>query len=172
MNPLIRRFWYLYPSILAAGCILLSSQVASADMRGEVVEVLDGDTIDIMIEGDISRVRLSQIDAPEKSQSWGNESREFLTDIVGGRTVTVQGDTKDQYGRVIGDVYIQAGCITIDCPPPMSVNRLMVRRGLAWVYRQYLDDESYLVVERKARDARVGLWSLESPIPPWEYRHQ
>ena len=52
------------------------------------------------------------------------------------------------------------------------VNRKLVQDGMAWVYRQYLMDKSLLLDEQKAKEAKLGLWSLPSPeqVPPWEWR--
>lgn len=53
----------------------------------------------------------------------------------------------------------------------LDANREQVKRGLAWVYRKYLHDQSLLQVEDDARKAKVGLWAEPNPMPPWEYRH-
>lgn len=47
---------------------------------------------------------------------------------------------------------------------------MMVREGHAWAYRDYLDDQSLLQDEAKARDDGIGLWSLPGPVAPWEWR--
>ena len=47
----------------------------------------------------------------------------------------------------------------------------MVHIGAAWVYRQYVRDESLFEVENEAREAKRGLWGLsEASTPPWEWR--
>lgn len=53
-----------------------------------------------------------------------------------------------------------------------DVNRKMVQEGMAWVYRQYLKDQSLLEDEKEARLAKRGIWSLPSTdqVPPWEWR--
>ena len=42
---------------------------------------------------------------------------------------------------------------------------------MAWVYRQYLHDQSLLSIEETARQAKVGLWADANPMAPWDYRH-
>ncbi|WP_412097281.1 thermonuclease family protein [Citrobacter braakii] len=62
---------------------------ASADVSGRVVRVLDGDTVEILETGNrVTRVRLAGIDAPEKSQPFGQRSRQALSSMVAQRTVT------------------------------------------------------------------------------------
>jgi hypothetical protein len=61
------------------------------------------------------------------------------------------------------------------CPTRSSghgsdINRELVREGHAWVYRQYLEDESLLKDEAAAKEEQLGLWSLADPVAPWEWR--
>ena len=48
----------------------------------------------------------------------------------------------------------------------------MIHEGMAWVYRQYLKDQTLLLDEQEAREAKRGLWTLPSPeqVPPWDWR--
>lgn len=61
----------------------------SADIHGRVVRVLDGDTIDVMLSQHPVRVRLVNIDAPEKKQEYGRWSEKIMKSLVAGKTVTV-----------------------------------------------------------------------------------
>ena len=59
-----------------------------ADIRGLVVRILDGDTIEILQDnGERTRVRLNGIDAPEKGQPFGQRSRQALTTLTAGKRV-------------------------------------------------------------------------------------
>lgn len=49
--------------------LLAVSSAAWADFAGSVVGVIDGDTIDVLVENRPVRVRLAQIDAPERKQA-------------------------------------------------------------------------------------------------------
>ena len=56
-------------------------------------------------------------------------------------------------------------------PVCADVSLEMVRRGGAWVYRQYSDDPLLITAEEAARRARAGLWGQPgAPQPPWEWR--
>lgn len=79
---------------------------ASADISGRIVRVLDGDTVELLEPGDrLTRVRLAGIDAPEKSQPFGQRSRQELSSMVAQRPVTVTGSETDRYGRLLGTLW-------------------------------------------------------------------
>lgn len=54
--------------VFFALALLVAAGIARAELAGPVVAVLDGDTIDVLIDRQPVRVRLAQIDAPEKRQ--------------------------------------------------------------------------------------------------------
>jgi len=129
---------------------------------GEVVAVLDGDTVDILRDGRPERVRLRNIDAPEKAQAFGQGAKQFTADLAFGQTVTICVADHDRYGRTVGDLLL---------PDGRMLNREIVAAGLAWWYRRYSDDSSFAELEAAARAAHVGLWADAAPEPPWEFRH-
>jgi len=135
-------------------------------MTGEVVAVADGDTITVLSEGVQHKIRLSGIDAPEKSQAFGNQSKQSLSDMVFRKTVAVEYNKRDKYNRIVGKVLMDRNDINIE----------QIKRGLAWHYKQYekeqeLADRSiYANEEYIARRDSRGLWAESKPIPPWEFR--
>lgn len=141
---------------------LLASGFARADFDGEVVAVIDGDTVDVLVDRRPVRVRLAQIDAPEKRQAFGTRAREALASQVFRKTVTVADAGRDRYGRVIGTIHV-AG---------IDANAEMVRMGMAWVYRRYATDRSLFELESEARGAKRGLWADSAPVPPWKFRRR
>ncbi len=82
--------------------------------------------------------------------------------MVYSKEVIIDYSESDQYGRIIGHVLLQG----------LDANEEMVRRGAAWVYRDYLKDKSLLDVEAEARNAKRGLWAQPEAqqTPPWEWR--
>ncbi|EIO7131386.1 thermonuclease family protein [Escherichia coli] len=74
---------------LACACTLGFASAARADFAGPVIAILDGDTIDVLIDRQPVRVRLAQIDAPEKRQAFGTRSRQALSSLVFRQSVTV-----------------------------------------------------------------------------------
>lgn len=162
MNPIVRRNRWLIALILSLSLICSSHLAQAAEvLRGRVVGVTDGDTLTLLTpEGVQVKVRLAEIDAPEKAQPFGQRSKESLSELVFGKKVELQVQSTDRYGRTVGYVMVDA----------MNVNLEQVKRGMAWAYRQYLRDQEMLMAEEIAKEAKRGLWSQPKPIPPWEYR--
>jgi hypothetical protein len=115
----------------------------------------------VLISGRQTKVRLAEIDAPEKRQPFGERSKQSLSDLAYGKRVKVNQHDRNRYGRVIGRVYIES----------LDVNAEQIKRGMAWIYRKYDRDRSLLALEHEARGAKRGLWTDPNPIPPWEYQH-
>lgn len=137
------------------------SMATLADFRGRVVSIADGDTITVLTtEKEQIKVRLANIDAPEKRQPYGSKAKSFTGQLVFNKTVYVDGSKTDQYGRVIGTVYLN----------DLNVNKTIVSNGYAWAYRRYLTDQNYLSLEKTARHNRLGLWVDSNPTPPHQWR--
>ncbi len=140
---------------------LLTSQTLAADFTGRVVGISDGDTITVLHNGKGERIRLHGIDCPEKRQAFGNRAKQFTSNLVFAKTVTVQAVDRDRYGRTVGVVLL---------PDGRSLNHELVRAGLAWMYRRYTNYQSLSDLEEEARVARRGLWADPHAVPPWEWR--
>ncbi|EOA2953834.1 TPA: thermonuclease family protein [Yersinia enterocolitica] len=143
-------------------CFFLSGSLVAAEIQGKVIRVLDGDTIDVLQDKKPVRVRLLNIDAPEKKQAYGSWSTNQLKDLVAGQPVTVTYTQKDRYGRVLGRVVTTNGT---------EANRYMVQSGAAWVYERYNTDNALPALQREAQEQKRGLWAESHPVPPWEWRH-
>jgi endonuclease YncB( thermonuclease family) len=128
----------------------------------KVIAVLDGDTVLILRSNGVVKVRLVEIDAPEKLQTFGESSRRSLSDMVMGRQVQVVSQAIDQYGRMVAHLSV-AG---------QDVNAEQIRRGMAWEYSNFHSNKILKALEAEARQAPRGLWALSDPAPPWEWRKQ
>lgn len=135
-------------------------------ITGKVIRVADGDTITLKSYQGKEKIRFAQIDAPETShfgstpQPFGKESAAFLRSLVSGKNVRVEVEAVDQYGRNVGTVFVDG----------INVNRELIKNGYAWVYRQYAHDAALMELEKSARARRVGLWMLDNPIYPPDFR--
>lgn len=129
-----------------------------------VIAISDGDTLTARCgeQGQFEqvKVRLAEIDAPEKNQPDGQQSKNFLSQLCFQKLASITPMGRDRYGRTIGRVR----CGEVDA------NAAMVKAGMAWAYTQYLTDPEIQVHEADARGKRVGIWADVSPIPPWLFR--
>lgn len=139
-------------------CIALGAQAET--FTAKVIAVLDGDTVLILREGRTTKVRLANIDAPEKGQDFGRQSRASLLEMLGKRQVQIDTQAVDQYGRIVGMISV-AG---------RNINQEQVRRGMAWGYSHYHSDKAHLALQSEAQQARRGLWAQDRPQPPWQWR--
>lgn len=154
-------------TILLLVAVLLALPAQAELISGLVVHVADGDTITLLDAAKVQhKIRLAGIDAPEKSQAYGDRSRESLAELVANRLVVVETHKKDRYGRLVGKVLVNDQDINIE----------QIRRGFAWFYRQYqqelsdADRQSYDRAEDEAMDLRKGLLVDKLPVPPWDFR--
>jgi micrococcal nuclease len=162
------RTLFLLPLLLLA----LPSHAVIRTVEGTVTKVSDGDTITVVTaEGTKLRTRLYGIDAPEiphgkkSGQPYGEDAKRALTAMVLGKKVRLEILDIDRYKRMVGMVYLDG----------KNINETMVRLGLAWAYRRYLDTpyaSEFIGAEKQAREKGLGLWNQANPLPPWEFRRR
>ena len=142
--------------------VLSNHCVFAAAITGKVVGIADGDTVTILTDNKQTRIRLAEIDTPEKNQPYGQKAKKALSDFIFGKTVRVEVQTIDRYGRTVGKIFLDG----------LNINKEMVRAGHAWVYRRYTKDETLFKLEEYAKQNMLGLWALpkEQRIAPWEWR--
>ena len=169
-----RRFTVLW--LIAVWSAVSISAVQAASLVGRVVAVAYGDTVTLLDDAKVQhKVRLAGIDAPEKDQPFGDQSKKNLSQLVFGKDVRVEWSKRYRYQRIVGKVWAQP----IDCsgcPMIRDAGHAQVTVGLAWWYRKYASEQSphdrgtYEHSEAEAKARRVGLWRDTHPVPPWEWR--
>lgn len=127
-----------------------------------VVGIADGDTMTLRCEERTVKVRLAEIDAPEKRQPWGTRSRQALADLCFQHEATLRPEKLDRYGRTVGRV---------ECAG-QDASLAQAEAGLAWAYRRYLTDARIADTEAAAKAAHRGLWADPAPVAPWEWRNR
>lgn len=147
--------------------LTFSTSAIGQDLYGKVISIADGDTLTVLdSQQQTHKVRLSGIDAPEKSQAFGQASKQSLGDQVYGKLVVIDWNKRDRYGRIIGKVLLGS----------QDINLMQIQRGMAWHYKKYeneqdVEDRSiYGQAEYIAQRDRRGLWEDSNPTPPWDYR--
>ncbi|MFC1960778.1 thermonuclease family protein [Chloroflexota bacterium] len=131
-----------------------ANSTPTAEVVGEtarVVRVIDGDTIDVDLDGQRYRVRYIGINTPERDEACYQDATDANVDWVAGQTVTLVKDVSetDPYDRLLRYVYVG----------DTFVNEALVRDGYAEAV-QYPPDTSnadlFNRLEREARSAGRG----------------
>ena len=126
-----------------------------------VIVVTDGDTLKALCDDHQQViVRLADIDAPEKKQPFGTQSKQALGELCFQKQAEIDDQGKDRYGRILGRVT----CAGKDA------NAEQVRTGMAWVYDKYVINRKLYQLQDEAKTSKRGLWSDKNPLPPWEWR--
>ena len=123
---------------------------------------MDGDTFKLLTQDStIVKVRLANIDCPEKKQPFSKRAKEFTSRAIFGKTVCVDIIKKDRYGRSIAKVLYNDS---------LNLSSQLVKNGLAWHYLKYSKNPTLQAMEDEARKKKIGLWQDPNAIPPWEWR--
>ncbi|MGB9358206.1 MAG: lamin tail domain-containing protein [Acidimicrobiia bacterium] len=124
--------------------------------------VFDGDSIEVDLDGRTEEVRLVGINAPERDECFGDESREALIGLLGeGDLVLVSGsdgDT-DRYGRLLRFVYVDGD----------NINGRTLANGNAVVLQSGHDyNPAFVEIGDLAAAAGYGMWGPDAcgPAPP------
>jgi endonuclease YncB( thermonuclease family) len=164
-SPLLSLRFAAFTMLLA---LLVAAGAAQAEQwRGKVVGIADGDTLTLLDDSrQQHRIRLDGIDAPERTQPYGQRSRQSLAALAHGRDAIADCAKNDRYGRSVCRVTVDGRDVGLE----------QVRRGMAWHYVRYAHEQpaearvEYARAEQQARGGRAGLWAGRDPTPPWDYR--
>jgi endonuclease YncB( thermonuclease family) len=144
------RVWYtLAAAVLSAVVAATAPYCPATDAQGRpawrVEMINDGDTVTLLdTAGQRVRVRLVGIDAPELDQPMGRESRAALAAKLTGGIVRVEGDARDQHGRLLGTLRLA----------DRDLNREMVAEGWAWAFTGFAENDDLIAAESAARRGR------------------
>lgn len=120
--------------------------------RVEVDEVLDGDTIDVLLDGIKTRVRYFGIDTPERGAQCYREAKDRNEQLIGDMVLLLEDvRNEDEGGRLLRYVFL---------PDGTSVDATLVAEGFAEAWRRdgrYRDQIIQLEAEAQAA-GRGCLW--------------
>lgn len=152
----------VHPALVAA-VLFLSTCTADpshgpgavgAGVTGDVLEVLDGDSLVVRLPSGEERVRLIGVNAPERDECYGDEAADTLRTLVAGRRVQLVTDVepRDQYERLLAYVYVGR----------RLVNEHLARSGTV-LARRYEPNTAFQerleTAAAAARAEQLGLWS-------------
>lgn len=165
--------------VLISGCLSVvdgSQETRFETEQVSVIEVVDGDTVDVRYEGREDTIRLEGVDTPEVHtendpaeyegienternmeclRDWGENASRYVKEEIGNENITmkyrVEGESPERgyYGRIIGEILHENN----------SINRQLVVQGYA---RSYSEDGPYLEEETEAMQNSAGLWNCNN----------
>lgn len=137
------------------------SPVYDKEQTGKVIKIVDGDTFDMLTEEKSTlRIRMNGIDCPERKQDFYQSAKNALAGYIFNKEVKLSITGRDRNKRVIATVYCNGE----------NINLSMIQNGYAWHYKKYSTDTVYAKAEQQARLTRKGLWRMDHPIAPWDFR--
>lgn len=136
----------------------------------DVVKVIDGDTIDVSIEGKAERIRLIGVDTPEvvdprkPVQCFGQEASAKVRKLLDGKKVSLESDQsqgdKDKYGRLLRYMFTKEG---------INVALEVISSGYGHEYTYnlpYKYQADFKSAQKFAEKNSLGLWALNACMTP------
>jgi micrococcal nuclease len=151
----------LVVAVFAGRLAIERNEASPSGVRGEVVRVVDGDTIRVDLDGEEQTVRYIGVDTPESVkpgtavQCFAKKASERNAQLVRGTDVKLRFDVerRDRYGRLLAYVY--------RADDGTFVNAALVRGGFArslTVPPNVAFAQRFAQLQREARQADRGLW--------------
>jgi micrococcal nuclease len=147
-------------SFILSGCLLQNGEETNLV---QVEEVVDGDTIKVIYHGELTTVRILNIDTPEVrgqkgEQLYGAEASNYAKKWLEGKKIRIEISAKDQpydrYGRLLAYVFVD----------DRLYEEMIVREGLARVAYLFEPDLKYVdrlkKAEEQARKEKKNIWSI------------
>jgi micrococcal nuclease len=135
----------------------------SLGWEGKAVSVVEADSLVVMVGTKKERIDLYGIDAPGKGQEFADAAKDFTIYRIRGKTLQIEPAGKSRHGRTLA-------IVTVD---DRVLNQELVRNGLAWFQSQSCTRPvcgEWRDAQKLAKREKLNTWSLENPLPPWEFR--
>ncbi|MFP4846084.1 thermonuclease family protein [Winogradskyella sp. PE311] len=158
---------YKFSLIIFAFFVLLSIHIVISvsekeTIKGKVTAITDGDTFKLLKkDSTLIRVRLANIDCPERKQPFSKKAKQFTSEAVFGKIIRIEVLKKDRYGRFIANVFYDDN---------KNLSKELLKAGYAWHFVKYSEDKTLQLLEDKASQDKIGLWQDPNAIAPWEWR--
>lgn len=131
--------------------------------RATLTRIIDGDTIEVSLNGVTESIRLIGLDTPERGQCFTTQATAQVTQIIVGQAAVAgvevlleadpSQDDRDRFARLLRFVWL---------PDARQVNFLMIRDGFGFEYtfrRAYKYQAEFRGAEAYAKQGQLGLWS-------------
>jgi len=170
--------FFIAIAVIISGCSGVQSEELSLSKNQyyELKEgsVYDGDTFRVFSpNGEELKLRVACIDAPEKKQALGIESRDYLRSLLAknpNKLIVVEKE-REGYGRMVAEIFVPTGKGDEEIP----ISGMMIKDGMAYYYAQYSKNcsdnaERYAQLEKEAQQSRIGVWKNPNSVKPSEFR--
>ena len=162
------RLIQLARGVSFAGAVLIASVAAASPqttilrtlvghtLAGRVTTVVDGDTVDVRLDtGQLIRVRLEGIDAPERGQAFSAQAQAATRVALFDQAVTLRATDVDRYDRLVARVTAGTHDSSLD----------LVQAGLACHFTRYSSDPALAAAQADARSHGRGFWAASGQRP-------
>ncbi|MGV8991202.1 MAG: thermonuclease family protein [Thiobacillus sp.] len=156
-----------YLRVIATTCTLMITAATADTFTGHVIEISDGDTLTLLVGRQHQKIKLAAIDAPERNQAWGDQSRTNLSRLALNQTAVATCTQLNQRGELVCKMVVNQRDVGLE----------QLQAGMAWWLRQDAktppaeDHSTYGNAELMAKLTRQGLWRDTNPIPPSRFRN-
>lgn len=156
------KYWFVFLFIIIISKNESYKLAKKETIIGKVIAITDGDTFKLLTkDSTLIKIRLANIDCPERKQPYSAKAKQFVSDAIFNKTVTLNVLKKDRYRRYISNVIYDDS---------LSITHQLLKNGLAWHYRKYSNDSLLQALEDIARKDKLGLWQDENAVAPWVWR--
>lgn len=150
-------------SVLSQDALPTEVMVSAPGVQAHIHRVIDGDTLEVIINGEKQKVRLIGVNTPETVdprrpvQCFGKEASNYAKQLLTNQTVFLESDPSqgsiDKYHRLLRYVWLDA---------KTNVNELLIADGYAYEYTYntpYKYQSVFKAAQQEAQNAARGLWS-------------
>jgi micrococcal nuclease len=162
-NTFLLIAFLIYVLANRAGWLKSSDKTLQQNQPGlySIARFVDGDTIDINMNGSIETIRMIGVDTPETHrpnspvQCYGPQAADFTKKLIGSQKVRLQADpldtNRDRYNRLLRYVYLPDGRL---------VESEIISGGYGFAYTSFPFEKSqeFTTIENQAKQAKKGLW--------------
>lgn len=150
---------HIFLSLIYSSLAFLTN---AQDFSGKVVNVIDGNTFEIIDEYDeVTKFMLSEVDCPELGQDLSQEAKSFTEKLILKKKVEVTHNGKDWLGNKLVTIKLKNGKL---------LHEELLSQGLAWASKKASSNSSNL--QTSAQSSKIGIWTASDPTPPWVFRRQ